>query len=231
MAFDIATIVFFIATTPIIRQPWVIAADLVIAMIIAADFAARLWIAENRAKFLRRIYNLADIVVVVSLLTIPFAGTNLALLRVLRALRLIHSYHVLRDLRRDTAFFRRHEDTVLAAVNLFVFVFLMSSVVFVLRGGQEAGLTSYVDAIYFTVTTLTTTGYGDIAMSTPMGRLLSVAIMIIGVALFFRLAQAIVAPPKVRYTCPECGLSRHDRDAVHCKHCGHELKIETEGAT
>ena len=26
-----------------------------------------------------------------------------------------------------------------------------------------------------------------------------------------------------------CGLVRHDTDAVHCKHCGHVLKIETGG--
>jgi voltage-gated potassium channel len=33
----------------------------------------------------------------------------------------------------------------------------------------------------------------------------------------------------VRYPCPECGLILHDADAVHCKHCGRSLKIETEG--
>ncbi|HSM20019.1 MAG TPA: ion transporter, partial [Hyphomicrobiales bacterium] len=31
-------------------------------------------------------------------------------------------------------------------------------------------------------------------------------------------------------TCPHCGLNRHETDAVHCKHCGQLLKIETEGA-
>jgi voltage-gated potassium channel len=33
----------------------------------------------------------------------------------------------------------------------------------------------------------------------------------------------------VHYKCPDCGLTRHDPDAVHCKHCGELLKIETEG--
>ena len=33
------------------------------------------------------------------------------------------------------------------------------------------------------------------------------------------------------YECPECGLSRHDPDAVHCKHCGAVVNIPTEGAT
>jgi voltage-gated potassium channel len=37
-------------------------------------------------------------------------------------------------------------------------------------------------------------------------------------------------PAKVRHKCPECGLLKHDPDAIHCKHCGLELNIETEGA-
>jgi voltage-gated potassium channel len=37
-------------------------------------------------------------------------------------------------------------------------------------------------------------------------------------------------PAKVRHKCPECGLLKHDPDAIHCKHCGLELNIETEGS-
>src|SRR3546814_12734925 len=88
---------------------------------------------------------------------------------------------------------------------------------------------SYLDALYFTVTTLTTTGFGDITMTGPLGRLLAVGIMLVGVALFFRLAQAIFRPAKVRFNCPDCGLQRHDIDAVHCQHCGLKIEIPDEG--
>src|SRR3546814_20425493 len=90
---------------------------------------------------------------------------------------------------------------------------------------------SYLDALYFTVTTLTTTGFGDITMTGPLGRLLAVGIMLVGVALFFRLAQAIFRPAKVRFNCPDCGLQRHDIAAVHCKHCGLTIKLPYEGFT
>jgi len=63
-----------------------------------------------------------------------------------------------------------------------------------------------------------------------LGRLLAVFMMVVGVALFLRLAQTIFRPRKLSYTCPDCGLNRHEPDAIHCKHCGHALKIETEGA-
>jgi voltage-gated potassium channel len=58
-----------------------------------------------------------------------------------------------------------------------------------------------------------------------------VLIMIFGVSLFIRLAQTLFRPQKVHYECPKCGLSRHDPDAVHCKHCGAVVNIPTEGAT
>jgi len=33
----------------------------------------------------------------------------------------------------------------------------------------------------------------------------------------------------VREECHSCGLSLHDADAVHCKHCGTVIHIDTEG--
>jgi voltage-gated potassium channel len=88
---------------------------------------------------------------------------------------------------------------------------------------------NYADALYFTVTTLTTTGFGDITLTGTVGRMLSVGVMIVGVTLFLRLLQVLFRPTKIRYTCPKCGLKLHDPDAVHCKHCGEVVHIETEG--
>ena len=230
LIFDAVTIVFFLATATLPLSSALIAADAGIAAIILADLACRLWISESRLRHLRQLYVIVDIMVLASLIAAPFLGQGWASLRLLRALRLVHSYHLLKDLRRDVRFFRLHEDAIVAVVNLLVFIFAMTALVLVLRGGQEPGLETYVDALYFTVTTLTTTGYGDILMTTGTGRLLSVGIMVVGVALFLRLARAIFVPAKVRHKCPECGLVKHDPDAIHCKHCGVELKIETEGA-
>lgn len=227
---DLVTILFFILTAPLPPGPAIYLAEAVIGVLIAADLSARFWISTDRWRMMRQVYTLADLVVIASLILAPILGANLAFLKVLRALRLIHSYQVVRDLRRHTTFFREHEEAVLAAVNLLVFIFVSASVVFVLQFENGDGAASYIDALYFTVSTLTTTGYGDLVMTTPAGKLMAVFMMVMGVALFFRLARAIFVPAKVRHRCPECGLNRHDVDAIHCKHCGHDLKIETGGA-
>ncbi len=235
IVFDAATILYFIVTTPMSQTPAMEIAGTVIGVLILLDFLARLWIAPDRRKMLGQIYTIADVIVVASLLLAPFLHEDVAFLRLLRGLRLIHSYHLLRDLRRASPLFRRYEDAVIAVVNLLVFVFLITTAVYTMffDGHPDArpGFNGYVDALYFTVSTLTTTGYGDITPYTTGGRLLSVFVMVVGVALFVRLAQAVLQPAKVRYKCPTCGLLKHEPDAVHCKHCGEPLKIETEGAT
>jgi len=229
IVFDILTIAFFIITAPDHPTPFILAADFLIGLVILADFLARLWIAPNKVSMLRQLYTLADILVILTLLLAPFIPANLSFLRVLRALRLLHSYHVLRDLRRETVFFRRNEEVIVACVNLGVFIFLTTALVFVLQHNSNPDIATYIDALYFTVATLTTTGFGDITMTGDVGRLLAVFIMVVGVALFLRLAQTVFRTQKTRYTCPDCGLTRHDPDAVHCKHCGKVIKIETEG--
>ncbi|WP_425044081.1 ion channel [Primorskyibacter sp. S87] len=229
--FDAVTIVFFVSTAHLPHGPWLSGFSLLAGVFILCDFLARLWVAKDKREILFRVYTIADLIVIASLLLEPFMEGNLAFLRVLRGLRLIHSYHLLRDLRRDSRFFRTHEDAVIATINLLVFVFVTSTAVLVFFLDLENTETPYVDSLYFTMATLTTTGFGDITLPTPGGKLFSVFVMVVGVALFVRLAQAIFSPQKVRHKCKECGLVRHDPDAVHCKHCGGLLNIETDGAT
>lgn len=217
---DVITVVFFIVTVPLARNTPIAVAEAVIGALILTDLGLRLWIAPDRWRSLWQLHTAADLVVVVSLVAEPLLGLNLAFLKALRTLRLVHSWRVVQDLRRDTAFFRDHERGIVASVDLFAFIFVATSAVYVVHFDAEPGLHAYVDALYFTVATLTTTGYGDITMTSPGGKLVAVAMMIVGVALFFRLARALFEAGRVRVRCGGCGLDRHDADAAHCKRCG-----------
>lgn len=230
LAFDLALIAFFVLTTPLHNPPWIIVLDIIIVIPITLDFLARLWISRSKSAYLLQITSIADVLIIVSLL-LPLFFENLAFLRVLRSLRLLRSHHVMRDLRRDVPFVRRNEEMLHSLINLAVFVFTITALVYVIEDEINPQITNYLDALYFTVTTLTTTGFGDITLQDRNGRLLSIVIMVVGVALFLRLVQTVFRPNKVRYTCPDCGLTLHDPDAVHCKHCGRLINIETEGMT
>lgn len=229
LALDLGVVgVFVILSFLDPRRSVVIVVDLVLAVLLGIDYALRLWTADSRLRFVTRPWALADLAVIVTLL-MPAITESYAFLRVLRAVRILRSYHVLGLLKRRFHWFRDHDAVVVAVLNLVVFIFIVTALVYVTQTRVNPKIANYVDALYFTVTTLTTTGFGDITMETVGGRLLAVVIMVVGITLFVRLGQALFRPQKVFFPCPQCGLRRHDPDAVHCKHCGHVLNIPDEG--
>lgn len=228
LVFDIATILFVIGTSFYDHTVTIEIIDAVFGVLILTDFFIRFWIEKEKRLMAFRLATWADVAAVLSFLA-PITGEGVGFLRILRTLRLLHTYQSLSRLRQDFSFFRKNEDIVLASLNLGVFLFVMTGLIYATQVNVNPEIRNYADALYFTVTTLTTTGFGDITLTGPWGRMLSVGVMIFGVTLFLRLLQVLFRPSKVRQECKTCGLILHDADAVHCKHCGETIYIRTEG--
>lgn len=228
LAFDAITIMYFVVASFFHTIDSLHEIEEVIGVVYLIEYAARLYISRQRWHDVLHPEGVADLIVIVSLLT-PSLAENFSFLRVIRSLRLLRSYHMLKTLRQESAFIRLHEDVIFSVINLTLFIFIFTAVVYVSQAGVNPDIHDYVDALYFTIATLTTTGFGDITLVGSGGHLLSVLIMIFGISLFLRLIQTVFRPGKIRYECRRCGLNRHDPDAVHCKHCGHLLHIPTEG--
>lgn len=224
LAFDMVTIAFIVATSFLPRTNLVEGLDVLFGLVILADFSARLVISRSRLRELAHPSTWADAISIVSFLA-PLAGEAAGFARVLRTVRLLRTYQLLARLRADFPRFRRNEELIISVVHLGVFLFVMSAIVYETQHWTNKEIRNYVDALYFTVTALTTTGFGDITLAGTSGRLISVVIMIFGVTLFLRLVRTLLQPYKVRFRCPTCALMRHDRDAVHCKACGTLLDI------
>jgi voltage-gated potassium channel len=228
LAFD-AAMVIFIVVSSFFQGSWVVELlDVVFGVGVLADFAARVWIARDIKTELLHPTGIADIIVVVSLLA-PLIGENLAFLRVLRAMRVVRSYHFVSRLKSDVGILRNRDRVLTAAVHLFVFIFIMTAIVYESQHRKNPDIQNYADALYFTVAALTTTGFGDVTLSGTWGRLLSVLIMVFGVTLFIRLIRELFQSPKMSWRCETCGLSLHEPDAIHCKHCGAQLEMPHEG--
>lgn len=230
LGFDVVTILYFIIVSFYHHIDELHVVEEAIGMIYLLELAARIFISPRRLRDILSPSGLADLIVIASLLA-PTLTENYSFLRVMRALRLLRSHHMIKSLHKQSRFVRMHEDIIFSVVNLLVFIFVITAVVYVAQVGKNPGIQDYFDALYFTVATLTTTGFGDITLVGTSGHILAVLIMIFGISLFLRLVQTIFRPGKVRHECPSCGLIRHDADAVHCKHCGHILHITTEGST
>ncbi len=221
LAPDLAAVAYFLATTFVADAPWLRAVDLALGVLLALEFLGRMLAHRHPMHYLDNGAALVDLAVIGSLF-VSALGANLGFLRVLRTVRLLRPYNALGRLKRLSPAVARNEEVILASLNLAVFVVMASSLVYVTQRGTNEKIVDFVDALYFTVAALSTTGFGDITLlGSTSGELLSVAMMIVGISLFFRLAQAAFRPGgKVRHPCPQCGLLRHDPDAVHCKACG-----------
>ena len=228
VAFDVATISFFLATATEPLTPTLLAIDIAIGVAILAEFLLRFWINIDRKRFLLSGSTLVDVIVIASFLA-PLFLQNFAFLRVLRTLRFLQAFRLIDDLRDLVPALSGREHVVKAAGNLIVFIFVVTSLVWVLEAQRNPHITNFEDALYFTITTLTTTGFGDITLNDRLGRWLTIGIMVFGVGLFLRLVQQIFRPNKVYAPCVHCGLKYHESDSSHCRHCGNIIHIETDG--
>ncbi|MDO8380390.1 potassium channel family protein [Phenylobacterium sp.] len=223
---DLLLIGFFIATPMVRDRPIYLAIDYAIAVVVLVDLAARALAAPDLSRWLRRSSFWVDVVVLITLL-FPLWLANFAFLRVLRLWSLFHSDFFWETVARryDNT---RWEETTKALATLVTYLFIVTGVVYALYARQHPHINGYVDALYFTVSTVTTTGFGDVTLPGVSGKLISILIMLSGFTLFVRLAQALLRPRKVLFPCPTCGLLRHDLDAVHCKACGQLLNIPND---
>lgn len=134
----------------------------------ALDFGVRLALADDRPRYAaRHWYDIA-------LIALPM----------LRPLRLLRLVALLRVLNRSaaTSLAGRATTYVIGVAVLAVGV----GAVAVLDAEQDApkaNITSLGDALWWAVTTVTTVGYGDRFPVTTQGRLIAVALMIVGIGL------------------------------------------------
>ncbi|MBB35193.1 MAG: ion transporter [Hirschia sp.] len=230
LIFDFISIAFFMwepfhSWRGALHESWWVNFDIIIAIYITLDFAARFYIAESKPKFFRKLHNIADVFVVITLVA-PVLFENLTFLRILRIIRILRAFTFLRRLKSVSTFIDRHRTVIDRVTNFVVFLFIMSALVYVNQVGRpDSQIHNQLDALYFTVTSLTTTGYGDVLLQGEGGRVLSIVVMLLGLTLFVRMLQSIVTDDeRVSSKCEGCGLILHDHDAVHCKRCGTILK-------
>ncbi|WP_232524801.1 potassium channel family protein [Nocardioides mangrovicus] len=134
----------------------------------AVDYVVRLVLSRDKAAFMRQ--NLVDLLIVV----VP-------ILRPLRLLRLITVLKVL-NRRAELRLSNRVAVYALGASTLLVFVAALA-VLDAERKSHSANITSFGDALWWALATVSTTGYGDRYPVTETGRLIAAGLMVSGIAL------------------------------------------------
>ncbi|WP_127508396.1 potassium channel family protein [Actinoplanes solisilvae] len=133
-----------------------------------ADYARRLALAGDRARFVRSHW--FDLLVLI-----------LPLLRPLRALRLVLALKVLNQ--RAESWTRGRLAVYVGGTTVLLVAVAALAVLDAERGRADATIQSYPQALWWAVVTITTVGYGDFSPVTAEGRLVAVAMMIGGIGL------------------------------------------------
>jgi Kef-type K+ transport systems, predicted NAD-binding component len=153
--------------------------DRVICVVLLVDFLIRFRRAPAKWHFMR--WGWIDLLASIPNLEIFRLGRFVRVFRVLRMLRGVRLVH-----RLVTTIFRSRIQGGLAMVGLTVFLMLsFSSIsILILEQGPDATITTAGDAIWWSVATLTTVGYGDLYPVTVEGRILAAILMFSGLGLF-----------------------------------------------
>lgn len=194
----------------------------ILGLILLAEYLARLWVSGNKYRFITQFNTILDLLVVVSLLSPGLI--NLGFLKILQIAAMLRSIHVYGHIHFRYRVTTRADNIFFKSLNLVLFIFVIAEIVYTTQLTSNDAITTYLDALYFTMMTLTTTGFGDIILVGPLGQLMSIVIMVLGISLFLRLIHAIFQTPSVQQKCPRCSHNNHDLDALHCKMCGNAIR-------
>ncbi|MGI9824497.1 ion transporter [Agromyces sp. Marseille-Q5079] len=170
--------------------------NILFSAIFLADFAYRLTTAPQRGAYFFRHYGWADL-----LASLPFAE-----LKILRLFRIARVVRLMRDVGPRTLWRTLIKDRAgsalyaLLLMGVLVLQFGSLTMLFLEEHAPGANITTASDALWYTIVTISTVGYGDYYPVTNPGRIAGVVIIIVGVGIFGTftgyLANLFLAPRK-----------------------------------
>ena len=214
----------------------------IITIFFSIEYIARIVTVKKASKYIFSFYGIIDFLSTIPLYLSFFIVGSQTLLTV-RALRLLRVFRILKITRYVGESNKLKNALKHSRVKIFIFLFtvfiiaILSGTLMYIVEGEKSGFTNIPVSIYWSIVTLTTVGYGDIAPITPLGQLIASFIMILGYGII-AVPTGIVSAEYSRSkdekihmnttVCLKCHEKLHADDSNYCHHCGTILNSETE---
>ena len=161
-------------------------ADLIICFIFACDFINRLKSYQNKRSFWKtdgfEILAMIPALLLVPLGAIPFISSGLRSLRLIRVIRVILILGRMRRALRTFKGFVKKSYLVTMILVTFGIIFMGGFAVLILESEfASSQITTFSDALWWSISTVTTVGYGDIVPMSVAGRVMGMILMIVGI--------------------------------------------------
>ncbi|GMN04925.1 ion transporter [Croceitalea sp. MTPC5] len=212
----------------------------VVTVFFTIEYFARIISIKKPWKYVFSFYGIIDFISTIPLyLSYIFAGSQVLL--AVRAFRLLRIFRILKLVKflGEASQLKSALKASRAKIAVFIYVVLILSVIMgtlmYLIESDEAGFTSIPRSIYWTIVTLTTVGYGDIAPQTNFGQFIATIIMVLGYGII-AVPTGIVTVEFSRHgkqkdnagpivhsntqACPSCSIEGHRDGAKYCFKCG-----------
>ena len=169
--------------------------DLLVTLVFTVEYAARLWVSveaapdlppwEARLRHALTPIALIDLVAILPFYLTLFMPLDFQMLRVLRLLRIYKLTRYSPALSVLVGVIREESATLLAAFSILgiLLVFASAGAYLVEHRAQPEAFGSVPAAMWWSLVTLTTVGYGDVTPITPLGRLFGGVVTILGVGM------------------------------------------------
>jgi voltage-gated potassium channel len=160
--------------------------EIVTVLLFTVEYGVRLAVADSRLRFATSFYGIIDLLAI-----LPFYLGLAVDLRGMRTLRLLRLFRILKLARHLSAIDRfrsafyeiRAELSVFAVATLFVVYLASMGIYYFERDAQPEEFASVFHAMWWTLATLTTVGYGDVYPVTVGGRVFTALVLFAGLGL------------------------------------------------
>ena len=160
--------------------------DFAILIFFWIDYLIRMYAAQNKKHFIKN--NIADLIAILPFNALFSAFRVFRVMRIIRITkfaRLVRALGFAGKLNAKLKVFLNTNNFIYVLYASFVLIFA-SSVLMTYVEGQSFG-----DALWWSIVTCTTVGYGDISPSTVSGRIIAVVLMVFGIGLLGMLTGTI----------------------------------------
>ncbi len=206
--------------------------------IFTCEYLARIITVRQPLKYIFSFYGLIDLFSIIPTYLTLFSLQTQSMM-VIRTLRLLRIFRVLKLTR-----YVRESHTLITALkasrikitifigSVFSLAIIIGTMMYLIEGqNPNTGFTSIPRAIYWSIVTLTTVGYGDIAPESTLGQFFATIVMVLGygiIAVPTGIISVELSDANKRkvstQVCPSCTKEGHDPDALFCKFCGEDIE-------
>ena len=239
VAISLSIVISFIETIPSLAHTFQLVLEILeylLTFFFTVEYVARVYCSPRPREYVLSFFGVIDLLSILPPYLSYFLpnARYMILLRSFRFIRIFRIFKLFSFINEGYILMRSLQKSLTKICVYFLFVLILvtclGTLMFMVENGQpNTQFTDLATSVYWAIVTMTTVGYGDITPVTPIGRLLSAFVMLLGYTII-AVPTGIVTATIIDETkekpkdgrCPRCDAKVRNKDH-YCSQCGEKL--------